>query len=1113
MSIATLADLRPYLPGLNTTDSAEWHLPCPFCVPEQYEQGVLNKDNIPFYGEDRLFIRMHDFSLYCRKCGRHTLAQLAALLGTGVSEALETTIHNAPAPVKKPLQLMTTVQMIGAAAMVVKPYWRKFVWSDAVIKHFKLGRHIMYEVDGWAHVIPMQPRTVDTEPTSGWMLEGRIDQSRHPKGTPKIPTKRTMGSSADYFWHIREGAGDTTIVLVEGGKDGISSWVIGYRNVVVSFGTGVWHTNKTDWIKAEGYERLIVCGDNDSAGSTFSTKVCAYANSIGLTAYSLLWDKDLPNMKAGYDITNLLENLGAEASKAYIEAHLDKPVPPEEPGRAAYIPDYSIIDPNYKPVTGDDILSLEEIRGKGLRSMKACIHQFLSNYKKRKRGDGGILMLKAPPGAGKSFSLIQAAQELAKPTYARKRHEKHRLEAQIAAERERLEEGDFEEGETYELLSGMILKLEKQLADFSMASVIWFSQFKASYLDIVEQAPGLAWPGYWYDFKGRSAENCAQIELVNAMGAANHNIGEFCQTICPVRQRCLENGYLSQDRERRKYPVTVMRHQHILAEYYADYPDAIIIDESPLHVMQAPLEVRTYQLVPHRDGWGLNVGDQMQVEAIELFALATRQAMMANKGQDHDVMISGAAFLTLLDKSIKSNSNDRWSLATLFPMIDVDIITTEYQPNLREAVLKSIKPKVLHSVYDAVKHEMPKWLEVPDNKYPSNIQLVGQTLEIRKKDKLKIPKNRPIIIADATATLPELYEAIFDRPIVETYAPQIRNPNARTTVFAGSDNTVSRVQASMGALITTTNAAKKEAENAVKDVEGREISLPDIPWEDSRHDNKLFDYYVSVIEYLIEHHPSLLVVAAKNVRTLLEDYVNGVRPDWSERVSWNHFGNVRGTNMYKDLEAALLIGQFRIPYPVLWRELQSWANLLNIMEEIPLTFTYKKVPYHFRNDGYSHRTFSHKLAQRFVDFVEESEMQQAAERIRPHSTNERKYVYLLASRPSLHWITDISTEAELKQVVNSSSKLRTTVETMRARLLTGKPITQAIITKECNISTNVYKTARARLEIEMNIKLPSSRTKGDPECETPSPGQNQSREPLFRFVGSAAVMPKLPAVI
>lgn len=1071
MPIATLEDLIPLLPNL-TTERSEWHCSCPFCKPEPNERIIENSDGIKFTGEDRMFIRMRDLSIYCRRCGRHTLEQLIKLLGKEASDTLKTSTH-AVEPEKRALKLLKTTEVVGAAAMVDRAYWKKFGWDDDTITHFKLGRYVMYSDDGFAHVIPMQPRTAITPPEQGWMLEGRVFPQ--PKNR-KIKTKRTMGSSRDYFWHIHDDEASKTVVVVEGGKDGISSWVIGYKNVAVAFGTSVWFQEKTTFLRQEGYDTIIVIGDNDAAGREFSEKVVTQANNIGLTAHSMIWE---PTFDPSFDLTNLLEKLGVAGARHYVDTHLGL-ITPEPPTQSAYVPNLKDIDPDFHQHTDADTLTLDTIRGKGPQSMRKAIDKYLTGYKKRKRGDGGLMLLKAPPGSGKSYTLIQVAQEIAKVRYTQKRYERQRLEELIVAEEKRLIEEDFEEGEDADLLRQLIFRLKDDLENFSMASVMWLSQFKVSYDDIIKHGENVTWDGYWYDYKARNDENCGKIELVNAMGAANHDIGAYCHTACPLRELCKKNGYLSQEKERRKYPITVFRHQHIGASWYADYPDLVVIDESPLHTMQSPILVKNKHLYPHSDGWALHVTDSEQVELIELFANGLRQAMVTNRETDDpDVIISGAAFLSLVDKSIQGNSEGKWTLSKLYRKINIDIVEQDYQPNQHEDSVKSVKPRMLHTVYYAIGKELVNWEVDQANLFPSNLHLMGQTLEVYEKEALKVPKKLPIIIADATAHMPELYEKIFDRPIIATYAPEVRNPNAKTIVVTGSDNTVSRTQKNLGKLIATRKKNELANIKTVTDVAGETLSLDTINWVDTRYDNKLFNYYVSVIEYLIKKHESLLVIATKEVRLLLEDYVNGIKPDYRERVQFNHYGNVRGTNRYAGVQSVLLVGQFRIPYNALWREVQSWGQFLGIKESIPMEFTFRAKGYDTRQDGHSYRTFSHPFAQKYVDALEEAEMQQSAERIRPHATDSDKFIYLLASRPSLNWITDVTTEAQLKGSAIETGAIRQLMNAMMARLSTGNTLTQTEAVEKYGATTNLYTQARAALEIELGFKLPTGRPKKD----------------------------------
>ena len=66
-TVSQVADLFPYFPNLNVL-TREANCPCPFCAAADEHGEQYEKNGIQFRGEDRLILRFHDNSGFCRVC-------------------------------------------------------------------------------------------------------------------------------------------------------------------------------------------------------------------------------------------------------------------------------------------------------------------------------------------------------------------------------------------------------------------------------------------------------------------------------------------------------------------------------------------------------------------------------------------------------------------------------------------------------------------------------------------------------------------------------------------------------------------------------------------------------------------------------------------------------------------------------------------------------------------------------------------------------------------------------------------------------------------------------------------------------------------------------------
>ena len=358
---------------------------------------------------------------------------------------------------------------------------------------------------------------------------------------------------------------------------------------------------------------------------------------------------------------------------------------------------------------------------------------------------------------------------------------------------------------------------------------------------------------------------------------------------------------------------------------------------------------------------------------MHLFATGVQHAIRFNLGEpaqtaDSTVnskhIISGADFLRLVDITVKHLSNDGWTLEDVVELLDERAVK-HYQPNYLGTDPAEVFPIRLPTVFRVVARELPDYLDNPDHKHPSCLHLVSGVLEVYSMEQVKISSNTPIIVADATAIMPELYETALGRAL-EIYEPPIYNPNTEVVAVHGSDWTISSIERQLGQIL-------HQRVTTIEDASGKTVSLEHL-WNNSTlSENILVRAYMdAIMGYAIKHREGgLLVVLHKRIRPIIEPMIRAKLP--RHKIAFAHYGAVRGSNQWKDFEAVMLIGTPRIPYKSLWRRIQAWAYMRGIRETIPLELAYLPAPYDGTDQGHTHITFTHSFAARFIDQTEVGE--------------------------------------------------------------------------------------------------------------------------------------------
>lgn len=624
--------------------------------------------------------------------------------------------------------------------------------------------------------------------------------------------------------------------------------------------------------------------------------------------------------------------------------------------------------------------------------MELVIDEFLDNYatKKRHHRKGVIKVLAAPPGVGKSHRLVRVAEREALTKRQQYELSIDQLNsAIISTEVELQETTDLQDMVS---LKTRIERLKNRRDNLSQAHVLVAGPFINGWEDILQQG---ADTNLWYNLKSRNAENCKHLDQVNSVADKGYTAMTYCQAVCPFRTWCEKEGYLAQEKERKSKPITYVRHQNLNTSLVDEYK-IIIIDENPLPVFDAPIIVQAKEMYPLLTDWE-NFADPNQVVVLTKLLTAIRRIMNENVGLTSS--ISGLDFFNLLDEQLNRE------LGSLLSNLTPEILET-YQPDniLGARDLNQLPIRCVPILFNLLIEEYPKY--TIKQQYNSKIHLVSGKLEIYPLKPLKISQNKPIIVADGTA-LPKLYGMLSDR-VVETYSPEVFNPLAQTTVWYGSDFTRSSINRQVGEGIYDYLNWLNQHKMSIDDILGESFDLSNLPVDEDMYGSSVLKRALALLKGVAQAHNKILFVTYKNVRVLVEKRVQELYPDLAKKISFAHYGSLRGTNRYLDHDAVLLVGCYRQPYEDAYRRIQAWASLDPSIPYIPHQIQFEISPYHSRYEAHSYPTFSDEFAKSFVDMLEVGEIRQCIDRIRLFSSDIPKYAYLALSRPSAKWVTNLA---------------------------------------------------------------------------------------------------------
>jgi hypothetical protein len=1009
----------PIEDGVNPESGVEFHTACPFCGTGP----ILMHKGVAFYGEDRLIWWADDGGVWCRKCTtRRTLAELAEFFHVDAQQF----VFDAEAAEKTRLRkskhtsdLRTSDTVDNFHRTVVRDYWKKFGWTDETIERFRLGYGRMKSNERInRHLIPFRAQHHTKGVMEGWSFEGR-----NPDAPKKVRNVKTAGLTKGYFWLIEDDPADKTLYIAEGPKDAISLSQMGFKNVLAIFGTSYWDKGISRFVLNKGYSNAVALGDADDVGLKFDQKVASDLATIG--ARFLRWPKQY---SGGYDITDLLQDMGERAAKEFIFEYTTFEI------QRGYIPDFRVVQADYVPEQPINTTTVPQMR----QEMPLLMADYFDHYRDRRKQypQGTALILGAPPGAGKSYSLVQEAQRQAYGVRIQHGDAMRNLAKNIDAQRVAVQQET--DPEIREEAQRRLERMEKKLAKGGRVNRVLFGGlYVDAWNDLIAQ-PGFD-PDLWFNFQARNTDNCGEYEVVNALAGKGYNARAYCNTKCPLKAECERNGYLSQFDKMERFPITFVRHQHLDTGMVDNYR-SIIIDENPTHVFVSGKEATLTDLAPIWEGWSDNLEPAVG-EAIDSLVNALRHTL--RKSEEQGAAWSGRDAMQQMSKESFGQ------LGTLMSMLDDEALEA-IQPasgiHVEDvADVDHLPSRCISDILTLLHDEWPDY-EIGKS-YNSSLHFEKGKLIYYPRKTLDIKPSKALLIADGTANT-EFYRWLTGREL-EIYAPDVYDPDAQTIVFRGSDFTRSQLKKQIGLQL---NLLKKFNTQVVYDILGEPLEVSSIPFDENAYNSAMLDQAMTLLKMVLERHDKVLFVSHMPIRRVLEERVKSIFA--SRKIEFGHYGALRGTNAYKDFDAVLMVGAHRVPYDSLHRDAMAWARLAGHTEYVRPDIIIKASPYHGREDGHSYPAFEDEFAEMIQTIAEVGEIRQALDRIRLHTSGRPKTAYLALSRPAARWVSDVySLHAVIKEQSDTRERrIREFAQAYHSRR--GKYPTYGQVIAELGGSTN-----------------------------------------------------------
>lgn len=619
------------------------------------------------------------------------------------------------------------------------------------------------------------------------------------------------------------------------------------------------------------------------------------------------------------------------------------------------------------PVHTVNFQALDQVRAEQLRQIREYVGA-------RLQGLGTYMLVRTSPGAGKTHSALQAAYEYA-----------------LRASRAR----------------GKVAILTQFTID-EYGWQDWLKQFGIS-----DSSQAMYVVGRNSD--QNSAGYCAMSTIADAVAAKGHNAVHLVCKRCPLQMQCEQSWYLSQFQRAKKKSMILARHQHGVIDELIGYRRLLVFDESPLGVVADKYELTAKDLV-------LAPSLMLETQYPDLVAALTKllEALRAIIGANlpvtghastEHVKLGGRWLFDRLEETLGSEALGK--LAELDPQP----VQSAGQPGYFQLTVEGVanlSKNYLYDLWRVLKYEYETHYLAGRARWNSRLIPWGQTLRLYPMEPFKLDKLTKVIVADATGQ-PDLYGKAFTdlagKPRQShVYEAQLQ-PHARIVQWTNSGNSRRAFKQPR-----KVKAAAVAVPIQIESIEGETHTF--VPPEP---ESVALARAKEQIQHLAEQHKgSLLVVTYLTIHGKLKKWAaqsGTLNPDYLQ-----YYGNLRGRNDFKSLEAVLLIGEPRIPPMEVYAAAQVWYW----DEELPIDFDLdvtglkeESYPGYIGPDGkgraYAYPGYKDPRLNRGYVWAIQAEMRQCYERIRanapeagPDGKLQPKFVYIAAQMPCTDHVDELA---------------------------------------------------------------------------------------------------------
>lgn len=647
-------------------------------------------------------------------------------------------------------------------------------------------------------------------------------------------------------------------------------------------------------------------------------------------------------------------------------------------------------------------LKLTDIR----TALPTLLTSFLDDQEKR------ALLVKAPPGAGKTFTAWSAVLAYAKAQPNRK--------------------------------------------------IAWFGQFKYDPAAWRRYRKENNIPAqtiyYWSERNPDQSSNgyCGYHKEAAEIAKRGYSVFSTLCLRCPLLDSCKKRGYLSQTEKAKKAQIVYARHQHLLSLDFLTNRDLIVVDEDCTALFEQPFTLIADQL-PNANNALAYTQKKAQVTVFNKMLKALSQ-----------VVADIPAYAKYPTPELHTRTGV-WLLAALenvlgadferFFKIDPDSYPDFYSATLNDLSQESVERLPSLSILGFLTALHKEWREKFAQgvlRWNSTIVCYHNKLQYFAQQRIATTQRGKAIFLDATADtarykqihpLPEPAWTVYDPPVAQVarFLQITDSEYSRAALESARLRSVwerqqHEVMTADGELLTFDTLALSEPKGALKDI----VSVLEMILREEQLDatNRLlivsYKPYTHTIKTLITTTPSLKALKAC--------------------VDIQHFGNLRGRNDYKQNACVLVIGAPRRPI----HELLALAAARHYSDPTPLAFnkTLRLQPYVGTNYNYAYFGYTDERIDNLYRTLINSEIEQCAERVRANVpdplTGRGKTIYLLANFATHYEVFSI---LQASQLIVDWVVFETLTKIQRAQEQWGK---EDLITYIQSQLTNRHKTKPPR---------------------------------------------------